>query len=403
MKRQFPVSIGVFVASFSALGCGVSDSEIPNRGYWTGDASVSSDASDGTGGSTGASVAADGGGKVYHNDGGSGGGSVKPGGNHGGSGGSGPVVDPQGGGGGAAGQDMSAAAGSGGDGSQEVAGAGGAGGDGSGPPVGGSGGDMGPTCPTTYTMATHIVMQVSWPKSTSSGFTVVNAGTGTVHVWTKSVFDENGNSATVMSNSCGSSLPPIQTTAIAGSEKYQPIIADSVWEQPTMPTFSGTATKNGNSYSANPGIALVGLKMTTPTGTWPAATSVQGVDHDGDGHPGIAGGSMTTGGYVAIPVDISRNNRTDRIDLATRTTMTLAMTQSEMANGCPKSYTGTANVTQFDSHVIGCHIKGGNECDSTQQGFVDTNRTVYTVTSATVASTLVADGASCADIRAALP
>ena len=45
MKRQFPVTVGVFVASFSALGCGVSDSEIPNRGWWTGDASVSSDAS----------------------------------------------------------------------------------------------------------------------------------------------------------------------------------------------------------------------------------------------------------------------------------------------------------------------------------------------------------------------
>src|SRR5262245_44228974 len=67
MKRQFPVTVGVFVASFSAPGCGVRDSEISDRGWWTGDASVSSDASSPSD-NTDAAVAADGGGQSYGND-----------------------------------------------------------------------------------------------------------------------------------------------------------------------------------------------------------------------------------------------------------------------------------------------------------------------------------------------
>ena len=38
-----------------------------------------------------------------------------------------------------------------------------------------------------------------------------------------------------------------------------------------------------------------------------------------------------------------------------------------------------------------------------QISFVDTNRTIYTVASATAQTKVVADTASCADVRAALP
>jgi len=248
-------------------------------------------------------------------------------------------------------------------------------------------------------MATHIVMNVTWPATKFSGITVVNAGSGKVHVWTKSQFDENGNTSAVVSNSCGSSLPPIQTTAIAGSEKLQPLIADEVWEKPSMPKFNGTATKTGNMVSANPGIALVGLKLSDPAATWPAVANVMGVDHDGDAHPGIAGGSKTTDGFKAVPVDINRSKRTDRLDLATRATMTL----SAAVDGCPETYTGTAMVTQFDNHIIGCHIQGGGECDTTQRNFVDSNRTVYKVTSATFTSKRIPLDATCAAVRAAAP
>ena len=52
---------------------------------------------------------------------------------------------------------------------------------------------------------------------------------------------------------------------------------------------------------------------------------------------------------------------------------------------------------------MGCHIEGGSACNADQTDFVDQNRMRYMVTSATYEAKVVADDASCADVRAALP
>ena len=64
---------------------------------------------------------------------------------------------------------------------------------------------------------------------------------------------------------------------------------------------------------------------------------------------------------------------------------------------------GTATFTHFDNHVVGCHVSGGQNCGATDTALVDLNRTAYQVTSATIQSKIVADAATCADVRAALP
>jgi hypothetical protein len=64
---------------------------------------------------------------------------------------------------------------------------------------------------------------------------------------------------------------------------------------------------------------------------------------------------------------------------------------------------GTTDVTYFDSHVVGCHIKGGAECTPAQIDFIDTSRTDYKISGGTFKSKQVPDTAACADIRAALP
>jgi hypothetical protein len=64
---------------------------------------------------------------------------------------------------------------------------------------------------------------------------------------------------------------------------------------------------------------------------------------------------------------------------------------------------GTATVPLFDSHVVGCHVNMGGECTAAQTDFVDQSRTNYKPGMATFTSKKVADGATCADIRAALP
>jgi len=203
----------------------------------------------------------------------------------------------------------------------------------------------------------------------------------------------------VESQSCGSVLPAITTTAIAGSEKILPEIPDLAWDSASMPTFTGTSTRSGDVVNVDPGVALLGLSLSNPKATWPAATSITGVDSDGDGKGGVTANLKQTGGFVAVPTNLAKSSRADKIYLAIRNIMTLSAT----APGCPETYTGTASVTDFENHVIGCHVKGGSECDSTQSKFVDDNRTIYKLGSASFTSQRVAADASCADVRALLP
>jgi len=390
----FPLSVGVVLASFGALGCQVSDSEVPFRGL-SGSAGSDAPASPGDSAVAG-QPADDGSAAVGGNVGGTAatppvtymGGAGKPA-NLGGTGGaalpsaSSGGSSSQGGSGGAGG---AAAAGSGG-----AGGAGGAGGTGG---AGGAGGTGNDSCPTDYVVATHIVINVSWDSTL-----VLASGSGQVHVWTKSHFVENGNTATLDSQSCGSVLPTITTSAAAGSEKILPEIPDTTWDAPNMPHFIGTATRSGDNVNIDPGVALVGLSMSNPTATWPSASSIMGVDHDGDGQLGITAVAKVDSGYSAPPANLFKTARADKLYLAIRNVMTL----SSAVPGCPATYSGTALVSKFENHVIGCHIKGGGECTGTQSQFEDDNRTVYKLGSATFTSQRVDSAATCADVRAALP
>ena len=64
---------------------------------------------------------------------------------------------------------------------------------------------------------------------------------------------------------------------------------------------------------------------------------------------------------------------------------------------------GAAKITLFDSHVVGCHVGNGGECSANQADFVDQNRTIYKIGTATFTARQVPETASCADVRAALP
>lgn len=395
MKLQFPLSASVIFLSFGAVSCQISDAEISTRG-WTDppldttqagtgeyasagtsgqDAPDNTEGSAGAGGSDAPNVY-DGTAGTSETAGGAGGSTS---GSDAGSGGS----DAAGGTGG------TTAAGSGG--------ADAAGGSGGSASAGTGGGSSEPTCPTDYMLATHIVINVSWKETYA-----LTAGSGQVHVWTKSHFVEDGSTASVESQTCGSTLPPIQTTQLAGDEKILPEIPNATWDAPNMPHFMGSATRDGDMVTVDPGVALVGLSMSNPKGVWPdAPDSIISVDHDGDGNAGVTAIPKQDGGFSAPPVNISLVNKTraDKLYLATRNIMTL----SANVPGCPETYTGTANVTNFENHIIGCHVKGGDECSSGQTGFVDDNRTVYIVGSASFTSVRVSADATCADVRAAVP
>jgi hypothetical protein len=150
---------------------------------------------------------------------------------------------------------------------------------------------------------------------------------------------------------------------------------------------------------------LVGLGSTSSaTAAWPPSyTGIMGAnDADGDSIPGLTAVPRNGGGYVLPPTSaigaVLGGARADKVFLVSRNVASAMLTRTS----CDEA-SGMANVTHFDNHVIGCHVSGGGDCDASQIKFIDDNRTVYTVSSATIKTKIVPDSATCTDVRAALP
>jgi hypothetical protein len=276
------------------------------------------------------------------------------------------------------------AAGAGG--TQVEAGAGGA----------GAGGTSAVETPRT-THAVHTVVQVSWSSR------AVKSGTGNVHIWTRTKLADTGKDASfeMEASPCGSILPVITTIPLAGGKMILAEIPDAAWDMPSMPRFKHQGTRSGKTLSFDAGVALVGLSMTDPEAAWPeTAKEITPVDHDGDGNPGVTAIPRNDDGYAAPPTSLAQSQHVDKMYLAIRNAITMSLTA---ADDDPDTYTGTANVTMFDSHVVGCHIQGGGNCATSDRDFIDQNNVTFNVKSASVKLVRVDDDATCADVRATLP
>jgi hypothetical protein len=258
----------------------------------------------------------------------------------------------------------------------------------------------GASCParTSATQAVHVMLDVTWPGTVGT-----NPGSGKVNVWTRSklTFDKNNN-ITAVNQACGSVVPEVQTTPIAGGAKVLPEFPGAVWDSPSMSTFPDTGSQT--SFDVNSKVnmeasqALVGLTMADPNGAWPSLGQVQSTDSDGDSHPGITSVPRNGGGYSLPPTSLLQTQHADKLYVVSRTITVLRGTRDTC-----DSEKGTATVTAFDNHIVGCHISGAGECGASDFQFIDSNRTVYQVGAATYEAKVVADGATCADVRAALP
>jgi hypothetical protein len=255
-------------------------------------------------------------------------------------------------------------------------------------------------CPavTDGILGVHVIMKVTWPGTIGT-----ESGSGTVNVWTRSKFKIDASNAITATNSaCGSLIPDIQTTPIAGGAKVAAEFPAALWNAPSMPTFAATGTQSGyaigSTITINASPVLLGLTMTDPKAPWPAASAITGADSDGDGHLGITAVPKTGAGYDQPPTSLLRTNKADKLYIASRITVTTNGTRT----ACD-AQSGPATVSAFDNHIIGCHIAGGGECSASDAKFIDDNRTVYTVTSATFESKLLTGAPTCDDVRAALP
>jgi hypothetical protein len=253
---------------------------------------------------------------------------------------------------------------------------------------------------TKITLGVHTVVNITWPGTLATA-----EGSGQVHIWNLSNYAVDGSELSGETRACGSVLPPIQLSAIAGGGKTLIEIPDATWDLPSMPQFPASGSiegwATGSKFTTSPSNALVGLTMDDPMGAWPDEGSmVTAVDHDNDTKPGILGVPKSDGGFTRPPTSLLSQGGpvADQVYLVTRTSIALdgAMTScTELA--------GTVEVPFFDNHVVGCHVYEGDECDSGQAEFIDGNRTIYEVVDGSYTAKFMDEAATCAAVRAALP
>jgi hypothetical protein len=262
-------------------------------------------------------------------------------------------------------------------------------------------------------------------------------GTGNINIWFLEVHNlqADGKTYTGTTRSCKTTLPDVTLSALAmlvitNGTKIQIAITDQTFDAITR-TFASAGMEGapGGMVTQSPTLGGLGLVdgspyVTLPTPkAWPADCSgamcnsagsfmvadLQDDDHDSS--QGITATPQTGNGYVSPPADIGNSAQVDKVYIALRQELEVV---SGMRSADGKSASGTVKLSLFDNHVVGCHISGGADCNSTQAGFVDTNRTKYTTASnstispsnsvmGTFSSQQLTNGAKCSDVRTALP
>lgn len=281
------------------------------------------------------------------------------------------------------------------------AGAGGQAGTSSSTGTGGAGGDC--ASRATFTEASHEVLSVTWPAGSAT-----TAGTGQVHVWGRTVFTVNGTKLSGALQACGTALPPATLSGLVGGGMILIEIPLTAWDSSHQAQYQVDGAQSGwgvGSTLMYSYAALIGFTMTDgATATWPSSYTgiTMSADPDGDGNPGLTSIPRSSAGYVLPPTSalgaLGVGARADQLYLVIRNVASTMLSRTSCTDAA-----GTVNFMHFDNHVIGCHVSGGGACSSSEVQFIDENRTIYSVTSATITTKVVADGATCADVRAALP
>jgi hypothetical protein len=256
-------------------------------------------------------------------------------------------------------------------------------------------------CSAAGTWAIKISTPVKWNASF-----VVQAGTGTVTNYIRSVRTQNGLQVTDKAKLCGVETPDYQATATFGSEKYGIRFAPTAWDAPSMPTFALNATLSskevGATFNAGTAAALVGATLANPTtDAWPASFATT-VDADGDGKPGLSADAATGPGISLPPLNPGRTVRANRVYAAFRQVINGV---TGTVKSCTRSE-GTGDIAvigtkaAIDQRVLGCRREDGTECAASEFKLLDSAAPVYVPTGKAVLTLVkVADTATCADVR----
>jgi hypothetical protein len=280
----------------------------------------------------------------------------------------------------------------------------------------------GSSCPTMshFTTATKIDVYVTWSAQAAS-----DSGSGLVSLWLLTFynFDGQGQLAGTVVH-CGIVEPPLALnavgkTAIGVSSIQDPEVATvfdpSTWEMirtsnsssiPVTGTLGGSS--EGTPLRINQVVSLLGIRpgstWSFDSTTWPSTESSilisDLVDNDGDAKPGITGSERNDPPFVMPRSGLGMSfPEADHLYLVYRTEFSLDGRESA---DC-RSWCGSATVNLLDSHVVGCHLSTGADCDESGTTFLDANRTVLRPGTAMFTSVIVPDGATCTDVRNAIP
>ena len=261
-------------------------------------------------------------------------------------------------------------------------------------------------CGAQTTFALLLSIDVSW-----AGTAATMGGSGKVHIWNKAALEANGNALSGLVTACGTILPETPLTGLgriaAGGGKILIEVPVAVWDAPTMPRYPLTGTRSAAGLGGTVQIELfapLGFERPDPRGPWPDSyTGLRGFlkDVDGDGNFGYTALPRPAGGYVLPPTALGLGGlapAAEKIFLVSRNLVQLSGTRS----ACD-AFAGTATVPAFDSHVVGCSLRGGGACNDGQIDFVDQNRMKYLPKGATFTARSVAANATCDEVRRALP
>jgi hypothetical protein len=265
-----------------------------------------------------------------------------------------------------------------------------------------TGGTCDTSCDLSGTWAAKVSLQLTWPSSLT-----LAAGSGTMGFWALVKGTQSGNAIPVTMVPCEIVIPDFQSSAAGGNEPYGLTFPNSLFDHAPayLPTTGATValggSSPGSSYSVPTVAFLVGLSMTNPTtDAWPSTPEmVTQVDMDQDTKFGVTAPYKIVSPYDAIPVNFAKSARADKAYVASRLAVSFNGT---IGAGC-QSIAGTATVTHFDTHLVGCELSGGGgDCAQSDSDFTDSNKPAYAAGSATVSLVKIASAGTCVDVRSAL-
>ena len=277
-------------------------------------------------------------------------------------------------------------------------------------------------CDFNGTWGSLITIDVSWaPAGLNLQTFLLAPGSGTIRQWIKGVRVQHGTSLEDTTVVCGINLPGFQGTQVVAGQAYGVLFPEALFDGDFLPSFQVGATVTssapGATYRAAPSAALLGLTMANPTADpWPA-TVATATDPEHDGKPGVtvnaAQGPVPppgeAGSYsyipVGIPVPFQPVVFADKLYVAIRQVTAVMGTVTDC-----NDVSGTISIPQIagqyaiNSHVIGCELVDGGDCDDAQASFVDNTQPVFAPSGLTTfAAMRLPDGATCATVRAMLP